>query len=106
MDGYLDRGRHGVTELRIHGVSGTPPDVVLGNPHVELVSGDATAGFYRRSWLGGPPPADLPYADVPRLRHREAYAWGGLTSGGSIRVLWLLLLPFMLANVAHWMHPT
>ncbi|MGN6795501.1 MAG: hypothetical protein ACTHJW_24175, partial [Streptosporangiaceae bacterium] len=104
MDGYLDKGRGGVTELRVHGVSGTPPEDMLENPHVSRVSGDGTAGFYRRLWLGGKPPDDSPYADVPK-RRREAYSWGGLTSGAGSRALWMLLLPFMLANVAFWMYP-
>ena len=37
-------------------------------------------------------------------RHRESYSWGGLTSGKASRALWLLLLPFALANLAGWMH--
>ena len=105
VDGYVDRSRGGVTELRVHGVSGTPPDSMLENPHVTLVSGDSTAGFYRRIWLGGPPSPSLGYADVAGERRREAYSWGGLTSGAASRALWLLLLPFMLANVAFWMYP-
>jgi hypothetical protein len=105
MDGFVDRSQGGVTELRVHGVSATPPDSMLQNPNVTLVSGDSTAGFYRRVWLGGQPSPDLPYADVPGQRHREAYSWGGLTSGAGSRALWLLLLPFMLANVAFWMYP-
>lgn len=115
MDGFVDRTRGGVTELRIHGVSGTPPDESLNDPNVTRVSGDSTAGFYRRVWLGGEPPATLPYADVPAAGggrgdgrvpfRREAYSWGGLTSGAGSRALWMLLLPFMLANVAFWMYP-
>ena len=39
-------------------------------------------------------------------RHRqEAYSWGGLTAASRLRALWLLLLPFMLANLAFFMVP-
>lgn len=87
-----------ITELRIHGVSGTPPESILQRPHVRRVAGDGTAGFYRPSDGGSPThgPAG------PRL---EGYSWGNLTSGASARALWLLLLPFMLVNVASWMRP-
>lgn len=103
MDGFLDPTRGGRTELRIHGVSGTPPDGMLGHPHPKLVAGDEVAGFYRRWWPGGPPSAKD--ADVEEQRRREAYSWGGLTSGAGSRALWLLLLPFMLLNVAFYMTP-
>ncbi|HEY6708387.1 MAG TPA: hypothetical protein VJB61_12455 [Actinomycetota bacterium] len=81
---------NGVTELLVHGVGGESAEETLHEPHPRLVAGDATAGFYR-----GP--------DV-RGRHRESYSWGGLTSGKASRALWLLLLPFALANLAGWMH--
>jgi hypothetical protein len=80
----------GVTELLVHGVGGESAEDTLHEPHPLQVAGDATAGFYR-----GP--------DVDR-RHRESYSWGGLTSGKASRALWLLLLPFALANLAGWMH--
>lgn len=92
----VDTTLDGTTELRIHGVSGTPPESMLQHPHVRLVAGDAKAGFYRR-WF--PARNSL---DVPGKHHREAYAWGGLTSGGGSRALWLLLLPFALVNLASW----
>ena len=38
------------------------------------------------------------------LARWESYSWGGLTSGRASRALWLLLLPFALANLAGWMH--
>ncbi|WP_422771215.1 hypothetical protein ACN28C_32035 [Plantactinospora sp. WMMC1484] len=79
----------GVTELRLHGVGGTTPEDLLGDAAPQHVSGDRIAGFYRT--------ADLPD------RHVEAYSWGGLTSRSGARVLWLLLFPFALANVAGWM---
>ena len=79
----------GVTELRVHGVGGTTPGALLGDLAPQQVDGDAVAGFYRTTDVAG--------------RHVEAYSWGGLTSRSGTRVLWLLLLPFMLANLAGWM---
>ena len=79
----------GVTELRVHGVGGTTPGELLDDLAPQQVAGDTVAGFYRT-------------LDV-RGRHVEAYSWGGLTSRSGTRVLWLLLLPFMLANLAGWM---
>jgi hypothetical protein len=103
MDGFLDCSGGGRTELRIHGVSGTPPEEMLGHPHPRQVAGDDVSGFYRRWWPGGPPAGSD--GDVPDRRHREAYSWGGLTSGAASRALWLLLLPFMLLNFAFYMTP-
>ena len=84
----------GVTELRIHGVSGTPVESMLQHPHPQQVWGDKIAGFYRRP------------EDATAESRKEAYSWGGLTAGASARAAWLLLLPFMLVNVAAWAHPT
>ncbi|ROT31694.1 hypothetical protein [Micromonospora sp. HM5-17] len=79
----------GVTELRLHGVGGTTPEDLLGDAAPQHVAGDRIAGFYRTADVAG--------------RHVEAYSWGGLTSRSGSRVLWLLLFPFALANVAGWM---
>ncbi len=87
----------GVTELRVHGVGGTPPDATLGDLAPEQASGDAIAGFYRTSDHR----ASTGDRDVDR--HVEVYSWGGLTSRSSIRVLWLALLPFLFGNLAGWM---
>lgn len=103
MDGFLDETCGGVTELRVHGVSGTPPAGILNHTHPRLVSGDGTTGFYRRWWASSRPSDEHP--DVPGVRHREAYAWGNLTSGGRTIALWLLLLPFSLANLSYFMLP-
>ncbi len=43
-----------VVELRVHGVSGTPPEALLSCPveFLELQAGDKSAGFYRRQpWI-------------------------------------------------------
>jgi hypothetical protein len=95
----IDRGLDGTTELRVHGVSGTPPEAILDHPLLNRVAGDKSAGFYRRWYPGGISP------DFKAKRRLEGYSWGGLTSGDAKRAFWLLLLPFMLANVAHWALP-
>ncbi len=86
------------TELRVHGVSGSPAEDMLDRPLIRQVAGDREAGFFRpRSEYGG--------TYGPGGARLEAYRWGNLTSGAAARALWLLLLPFSLANVALWMRP-
>ena len=82
------------TEVRVHGVSGTPPEIMLSCPAAVQVAGDHNAGFFRRRMFDG---KEAPAEDGGNL---EAYNWGHLTSGGPLRALWLLLLPFELVNVA------
>lgn len=96
-------------ELLVHGVGGTTPEKMLGDPRTVRVTGDDTAAVYRRAEdvpesAGGAGPAldELP-GDGPV---REAYVWCNLTSGNGTRALWLLLLPFMVVNLAHWMRPS
>lgn len=84
----------GVVELRIHGVSGTPPESLLKRFPIR-VSGSGASGFYRS---GPREPGDQGVV--------EAYCWGGLTSGSRLTAAWLLLLPFAFVNVAGWMLPT
>ena len=96
-----DAASKGVTELRVHGVGGSPPDATLGDLAPEQVMGDAIAGFYRTSDHTATQPDRDARRDVDR--HVEVYSWGGLTSRSKIRVLWLALLPFLFANLAGWM---
>lgn len=84
----------GVTEIRVHGVGGTPAGQMLGDPHVRQVTGDRTAGIWRGT--------DRELAGRSRW-HREAYSWGGLTSRALASALWLTLVPFALVNLAGWM---
>jgi hypothetical protein len=99
VTGYLNDDRGGWTELRVHGVAGTPPERMLQHLQVRRVAGDARAGFYRREWDTAAVSRDTP---AERL---EAYSWGELTAGGAQRALWLLLTPFLLVNVAYWALP-
>ncbi|MGW1885976.1 hypothetical protein [Streptomyces sp. NPDC001970] len=90
-------------ELLVHGVGGATPQDMLDDPRTVRITGDATAAVYRR-----PEDAD---ADHHPERYEngpvpEAYCWSNLTSGNGARALWLLLLPFMVVNLAHWMRPT
>ncbi|GAA2367743.1 hypothetical protein [Dactylosporangium salmoneum] len=87
-----------VTELRVHGVTGSPAEDVLDRPLLRRVAGDTDAGFFR-------PRAEYGAVTGPGGAMLEAYRWGNLTAGAAARALWLLLLPFMLANVALWLRP-
>ncbi|MEH0842604.1 hypothetical protein V6U81_09465 [Micromonospora sp. CPCC 205711] len=87
------------TEIRVHGVADKGPEAVLDRPIVSRVAGDGEAGFYRvRPGFGDP--------EGPGGSTLEAYRWSGLTGGTATRTFSLvLLLPFMLANIAIWMLP-
>lgn len=94
-----------IVELRVHGVHGTSPAEMLGveSGEVRQVAGDNLTGLYRSKTT------ELPYRKLAGSAISvEAYSWGTLTSGvrgvlGWVqRALWLLLLPFALANLAYW----
>ena len=81
----------------MHGVSGGQAEELLDVEPAMRVGGDRLAGFFR--WRREPDTET-----VPGVR-REIFAWGNLTSGAASRAFWLLLLPFMMLNVAYWMRP-
>lgn len=87
-----------VVELRVHGVGESSPEGLLAHadsdrfPPPWKIAGDKITGFYRAKW-----------DDTARKRVLEGYLWGGLTSRKASRALWLLLLPFSIANIAGWM---
>ncbi|HZC72770.1 MAG TPA: hypothetical protein VE442_18880 [Jatrophihabitans sp.] len=95
LDGST-RSADPVLELRIHGVGGAPAADNLETPATIQVAGDETAGFYRAWYPGGSA------AGQPR---REAYGWGGLNTRATARAFYLLLIAFMLINMAHWALP-
>nr|WP_143193274.1 hypothetical protein [Saccharothrix sp. CB00851] len=84
-----------VVELRVHGVSGTPPEAMLGDPFPTPVAGDDVARFLR----AGKPARAL---SSGRTRTVEAFHWGRFTSGGASRALWLVLIPFAILNLARY----
>ncbi|MEV7289089.1 hypothetical protein AB0O01_31845 [Streptomyces sp. NPDC093252] len=89
-------------ELLVHGVGGATPEKMLNDPRTERVTGDDIAAVFRRTGdLDAEHRTDRP----PGEPVQEAYVWSNLTSGNGARALWLLLLPFMVANLAHWMRP-
>src|SRR3712207_2393740 len=84
-------------ELRVHGVSGTPPAALVGAAEVDEVAGDELVPFVRAR---EPAARALPDGGV-----LEGMSWGRLTSGPAVQVAWLALLPFALANLAFWALP-
>jgi hypothetical protein len=88
-----------VVELRVHGVSGTPPTAMLGDPAPRQVAGDDSARVFRRTSLL----RTLPKEDSSsESRVVEAFHWGRFTAGSGTRALWLLLAPFAVLNVARY----
>lgn len=89
-------------ELLVHGVGGATPQDMLGDPRTVRITGDEKAAVYRRT---DDAEAELHPEDYEDRPIPEAYCWSNLTSGNGARALWLLLLPFMVVNLAHWMRP-
>jgi hypothetical protein len=87
-----------VTELRIHGVSGSDGPTMLEHPQALQVAGDTVSGFYRRWSPDGGGQPSVPWK-------LEAYSWGGLTEKPLASASWLLVAPFMMYNVAYFMLP-
>ena len=79
------------SELRVHGMSGTPPRDLLYSDPVSYDRSDPYARIYEANRDG---------------REVKAFHWGSLTSGRRITAFWLLLTPFMLANLGGWMAST
>jgi hypothetical protein len=89
-------------ELLVHGVGGSSPQEMLDDPRTVRVTGDDIAAVFRRTEDADAEARPADYRDKPVP---EAYVWCNLTSGDGTRALWLLLLPFMVVNLAHWMRP-
>lgn len=89
-------------ELLVHGVAGAAPGELLGDPRTVRITGDSTAAVFRRTEDADAEAHPERYTGRPVP---EAYCWSRLTSGNGARALWLLLLPFMVANLAHWARP-
>lgn len=83
-------------ELRVHGVSGTPPEAILDFARVRQVAGDEFGRFFRRL---DEHCVELPQPDGHTV---EAYHWGKFTSGSWTQALWLLIAPFGVVNAAQF----
>lgn len=83
-------------ELRVHGVSGTPPESMLDFAHVNQVAGDEFGRYFRRYDEHG---LELPGYDGQVV---EGYHWGKFTSGSWSQAIWLLLAPFGIINAAQF----
>ena len=92
-------GRRHWVELRIHGVSGTPPESMLSATYAEQVAGERFVRVFR-------PAGTLHEERRPAPEHvLEVLHWGEFTSGSWRQGLWLLVVPFGLVNAAQFMLP-
>src|SRR4051812_9614377 len=69
-------------ELLVHGVGGTTPQDMLDDPVPVRITGDDTAGIYRRREDADAESRPGDYRDRPVP---EAYSWSNLTSGNGAR---------------------
>ena len=80
------------SEVRVHGVSGTPPRDML---YTDPVITDRTADHTRVYKV-----PELAEGYAPEAR---AFHWGGLTTGNRWTAFWIFLAPFALANTAGYL---
>jgi hypothetical protein len=87
-------------ELRVHGVSGAPPESLLDRPHVRQIDGDDKSRFFRAV------DANDHVLDADDGHAVEGFHWGRYTSGSWRQAFWVGLLPFGLINTAAFMLPS
>ncbi|MET7772700.1 hypothetical protein [Nocardia sp. NPDC005366] len=90
----------GWVEVRIHGVSGTPPEATLRSWHAVQVAGDDKGRIYHVTGDGSA--SDANDSSAPLI---EAYHWGSYTAGSWVQGLWFVLIPFGILNAAQFMLP-
>ena len=86
-----------INEVRVHGVSGTPPREMLYTDPVPRLDGDQFARIFRKR------PSTSSRHSSGRPYNTEAFHWGSLTTGHWLTSVWILLAPFAFANMAGWM---
>ena len=95
-----------IVELRVHGVSGTPPEEMLETHHARQEAGDEYSRFFVAvDCFGDKPPDPVEDGTGPHVRSTrlEGFHWGRYTSGNWRQALWLALVPFGMVNAAQFM---
>lgn len=96
-----------VVELRVPGTASPSPEAVVGGMAAVDVAGDGVGRLLRPAdrLLRPAPGPVLSTGGRPVPRTIEGYCWAAMPPRGVARVGWALLLPFTMANAAHWMLP-
>ncbi len=96
-------------QVRVHGVGGPQGRKMLGvlsDDDTETLGPDRVTGVDERPGVLRQVPADRGTRVMRRPEEQgiEAYEWGGLTLGSTLKALWVVYLPLTILNASGWSH--
>lgn len=105
-----------ILELRVHGIANSPPAEMLctDDEEVQKKEGDEQGSFWQIKPTSPEMNSSTPSGNTPKGIDvvTEAYSWGNQARAGGaalavinraiVHLLWLLVLPFGLCNLAYW----
>ncbi|HVF13369.1 MAG TPA: hypothetical protein VM942_02150, partial [Acidimicrobiales bacterium] len=101
----------GAWQVRVHGVGGPQGRKILGvlsENDTETLGPDPVTGVGAGATAGVL--TQVPNDPATRVMRRpgedgvEAYEWGGLTLGSTLKALWVVYLPLTVLNASGWSH--
>ncbi len=98
-------------QIRVHGVGGPQGRKILGvltEEDTETLGPDPVTGTGDGTGAGGltqvPADTDSRVLRRPDDHGIDAYEWGGLTLGSTLKALWVVYLPLTILNASGWTH--